>query len=48
MNSTLVAKSRGYAVRWTAPEILKQAGKFTQEADIFAFGMVVIEVGLRA
>ena len=48
MNSTLATKSRGYAVRWAAPEILKQAGKTTREADMFAFGMVVIEVGPHA
>jgi serine/threonine protein kinase len=29
---------------WTAPEILKGAEKTTREADLFSFGMVVIEV----
>jgi len=45
MNTALVTKSRGYAVRWAAPEVLKQADKITREADVFAFGMVMIEVG---
>jgi len=37
----------GYTAAWTAPEILKRAGTTTREADVFAFGMVVIEVGQR-
>jgi len=32
-------------MRWTAPEVLKKGDKDTRETDIFAFGMVVIEVG---
>ena len=48
MNSVHATKSQGYTVRWAAPEILQRADKITREADIFAFGMVVIEVGLRA
>ena len=47
MDSALVTKSQGYTVRWAAPEILKRVEKTTREADIFAFGMVVIEVCLR-
>jgi len=31
-------------VGWAAPEILTGADRVTQEADIFAFGMVVVEV----
>ena len=41
------AQVSGYAAAWTAPEILEEAGAITREADVFAFGMVVIEVGLR-
>ena len=33
---------------WTAPEILEGASTITLEADMFAFGMIVIEVGPRA
>ena len=42
------AQVSGYAAAWTAPEILEEAGGITREADVFAFGMVVMEVGLRA
>ena len=38
----------GYAGAWTAPEILGGASTITREADVFAFGMVVIEVGPHA
>lgn len=48
INSALVSHLEGYTARWTAPEILKGANKITREADIFSFGMVVIEVCLRA
>ena len=37
---------KGYTEAWAAPEILEKGDKATPEADIFAFGMVVIEVGL--
>ena len=33
------------AALWTAPEILKENGTFSKEADIFSFAMVMIEVG---
>jgi len=33
-----------YTAAWAAPEILGGADAMTQEADVFAFGMVVIEV----
>lgn len=43
-NSSIVAtEAHGYTARWTAPEILKGADKMTWEADVFSFGMVVIE-----
>jgi len=34
----------GYT-RWTAPEILWYGSPVTKQSDIFAFGMVIIEVG---
>ena len=34
----------GYTVALAAPEVLEGADAITPEADIFAFGMVVIEV----
>ena len=34
----------GYTARFTAPEVLKN-GRHSKESDVFAFGMVVIEVG---
>jgi len=37
-----------HTVAWTAPEILEGAGTITREVDVFAFGMVVTEVGPRA
>ena len=44
MNSVLVTEVLGYSSRWAAPEVLKRGDKNTCEADVFAFGMVVIEV----
>jgi len=35
----------GNAARWTAPEILTGNEKFSKEADVFSFAMVMIEVG---
>jgi len=37
-----------YTVAWAAPEILKGTNIITREADVFSFGMVVIEVGRHA
>jgi len=34
----------GHILQWTAPEILKEEGTYSKEADIFAFAMVVVEV----
>ena len=34
-----------YSVRWTAPEILDGRGTYSEEADVFSFAMVMIEVG---
>jgi len=33
---------------WAAPELLKGVDTATREADVFAYGMVVIEVCHRA
>ena len=38
------AQVNEYTVAWAAPEILEGAGAITGEADVFAFGMVAIEV----
>jgi len=37
--------AHGNTAQWTAPEILKESGTFSKEADIFSFAMVMIEVG---
>ena len=34
-----------FTPRFTAPEILKGAKCHSKESDVFAFGMVIIEVG---
>ena len=36
---------QGYTARWAAPEVLKNGDRCSREADVFAFGMVVVEVG---
>lgn len=46
MNSVYTTQPQGYTAGWTAPEVLVGGGKVTQEADMFAFGTVVVEVGL--
>lgn len=38
-------EDRNAISRYTAPEILKGIGRHSKESDVFAFGMVVIEVG---
>ena len=40
-----VEMENGYATALAAPEILRGADTITPEADVFAFGMLVIEVG---
>ena len=42
MNS--ITQGNEYTVRWAAPEILEGVDAITLEADVFAFGMVMIEV----
>ena len=44
-SSISTSRGQGYTARWTAPEILMGGNNVTREADIFSFGMVVIEVG---
>ena len=48
LNSVLATPVKGYTEAWAAPEVLEKGDKATPEADIFAFGMVVIEVSPRA
>jgi len=48
INSALVTQPQGYTVGWAAPETLMGVDETTQEADIFAFGTVVMEVSIRA
>ena len=43
-DSVLPTEAKGYTVAWAAPEILNGANRVTREADVFAFGMVTIEV----
>ncbi|KAF9789636.1 kinase-like domain-containing protein [Thelephora terrestris] len=44
VNSVLVTEVQGYSARWAAPEVLENGDQNTREADVFAFGMIVIEV----
>ena len=46
-NTVNVTQPQGYTPGWAAPELLMGADEITQEADMFAFGTVVIEVGVR-
>ena len=43
-DSIVPTNAPGYSARWAAPEILKGAEKISREADVFSFGMVVMEV----
>ena len=36
---------RGITARYTSPEILIEGKHHSRESDVFAFGMVMIEVG---
>ena len=48
LNSVLVTRVKGYTTAWAAPEVLlEEREKATMEADVFALGMVVTEVGSR-
>ena len=46
MNSA--AQANEYAAAWDAPEIFEGVDTTTREADVFDFGMVIIEVCPRA
>ena len=46
--TNFAAQVNEYAAAWAAPEIVEGADTVTREADVFAFGMVVIEVGPHA
>ena len=37
---------RSTTARYTSPEILREIGRHSKESDVFAFGMVMIEVGV--
>ena len=37
------SSQHGHTPRWAAPEVLKE-GIYSQEADVFSFAMVMIEV----
>ena len=47
INSVYITQPQGYTVGWAAPEVLMGVDEITQEADMFAFGTVVIEVGIH-
>ena len=36
---------RGITARYSSPEILREGARHSRESDVFAFGMVMIEVG---
>ena len=42
--SYCIAEVEDYNTQWTAPEVLEGTGPPTKEADIFSFGMIMIEV----
>ena len=44
LNSVLVPELQGCTLRWAAPEVIRGEGGSTQEADVYSFAMVVIEV----
>ena len=44
LNSVLVPELQGCTLRWAAPEVIRGEGGSTHEADIYSFGMIVIEV----
>ena len=40
----IVCVAEGQSARWTAPEVLAETGAPSTEADVFSFGMVMVEV----
>ena len=43
-STSRVMETPDYNVRWTAPEVLEETGQLTKEADVFSFGMTMVEV----
>ena len=41
----VISMPERWSMRWTAPEILAESGAPSTEADVFSFGMVMVEVG---
>ena len=39
-----VSDEQDITVRYASPEILREPGRSSRESDVFAFGMVMIEV----
>ena len=48
LHSVHLTPVQGFTPRWAAPEVIETGDKNTQEADVFSFAMVVIEVGPQA
>ena len=44
LNSVRAPELQGCTLRWAAPEVIRGESGGTQEADIYSFGMVVVEV----
>ena len=44
LNSVLVSGVRGFTPGWAAPEVLMGNCENAREADVYAFGIVVMEV----
>ena len=44
LNSVRAPELQGCTLRWAAPEVIRGESGGTQGADIYSFGMVVIEV----
>lgn len=40
----VVSKPERQSMRWTAPEVLAETGAPSTEADVFSFGMIMVEV----
>ena len=40
------SEERVTTARYTSPEVLRETGRHSKESDVFAFGMVITEVGV--
>ena len=40
----IVSMPERWSMRWTAPEVLEEAEEPSMGADVFSFGMVMVEV----